>query len=90
MAKFLVFNRPPTRHLKRDTVTAKEAAAKCVSYFMKLGVMEYARVFPIVGFRGYATLVDVTDHTHLKQILNGNPMGNEETYTVIALGDLKD
>jgi hypothetical protein len=90
MAKFLVINRPPTRHPKRDSATAKAAAAKCVSHFMALGVMDYAKVFPIVGLKGYATLVDVADHEHLKRILSGNPMGNEETYTVMALGDLND
>jgi len=90
MSKFLVFNRPPTHHLARDGATARQAAAKCVSHFMKLGVMEHAQVFPIVGLKGYATLVDVKDHAHLKEILGGNPMANEETYTVIALADLKD
>jgi hypothetical protein len=49
-----------------------------------------ARVYPIAGLKGYATLVDVTNHEDLKTVLSGNAMGNIEIYTVIALADLKD
>lgn len=84
MGKFLVINQPPTHQTRRGAV------AKCVSHFMKLDAMDQARVYPIAGLKGYATLVDVEDHEALKLILSGNAMGNIEKYTVIALGDLKD
>ena len=49
-----------------------------------------ARVYPIAGLKGYATLVDVDDHEELKAVLRGNAMANIEKYTVIALGEVKD
>jgi hypothetical protein len=55
-----------------------------------MDTMGKARVYPIAGLKGYATLVDVKDHEELKGVLSGNAMGNIEKYTVIALADLKD
>jgi hypothetical protein len=55
-----------------------------------MSVSGKARVYPIAGLKGYATLVDVASHEDLKTVLSGNAMGNIEKYTVIALADLKD
>jgi hypothetical protein len=84
MGKFLVINRPTTHQ------TDRKAVSKCVSHFMKLDAMNQAQVFPIVGIKGYATLVDVSSHEELKSILTGNAMCNIEQYTVITLGDFRD
>jgi hypothetical protein len=84
MAKFLVINRPPTHPTRRGAVS------KCVSHFVNLDLSGKARVYPIAGLKGYATLVDVKSHEELKSVLSGNAMGNIEKYTVIALGDVKD
>jgi hypothetical protein len=84
MGKFLVINRTPTHQTKRGAV------GKCVSHFVNMDTMGKARVYPIAGLKGYATLVDVKDHEELKGVLSGNAMGNIEKYTVIALADLKD
>lgn len=84
MAKFLIINEPPTHQTKRGAVS------KCVSHFMRLDVMNQARVYPIAGLKGYATLVDVQNHEELKAVLSGNAMANIENYTVMALGELKD
>ena len=84
MGKFLVINRPPTHHTRRGAV------AKCVAHFVILDRSGMARVSPIAGLKGYATLVDVKDHEELKFVLSGNAMGNIEKYTVIALGEVKD
>lgn len=84
MGKFLVINRPPTHQTRRGAVS------KCVSHFVNMDMTDKARVYPIAGLKGYATLVDVKDHEDLKSVLSGNAMGNTEKYTVIALADLKD
>lgn len=84
MGKFLVINRPPTHQTKRGAVS------RCVSHFVDLDMSGKARVYPIAGLKGYATLIDVNNHEELRSVLSGNAMGNIEKYTVIALGDLKD
>lgn len=84
MGKFLIINRPPSHNTKRSEV------AKCVSHFMRLDLLGKARVYPIAGLKGYATLVDVQNHEDLKTVLSGNAMGNIEKYTVLALGELRD
>ena len=84
MGKFLVINRPPTHQTRRGAVS------KCVSHFVNLNMSGKARVYPIAGLKGYATLVDVENHDELKSVLSGNAMGNIEKYTVIALGEMKD
>lgn len=84
MAKFLVINRPPTHQTKRGAVS------KCVNHFVNLDLSGKARVHPIAGLKGYATLVDVKNHEELKSVLSGNAMANIERYKVIALGEVKD
>lgn len=84
MGKFLVINRPPTHQTRRGAVS------KCVSHFVNMDMTGRARVYPIAGLKGYATLVDVNNHEELKLVLSGNAMGNIEKYTVIALAELKD
>ena len=84
MGKFLVINRPPTHPTKRGAVS------QCVNHFVNMDLSGKARVYPIAGLKGYATLVDVASHEDLKTVLSGNAMGNIEIYTVIALADLKD
>lgn len=84
MGKFLVINRPPTHRTRRGAVSM------CVNHFINMDQTGKARVYPIAGLKGYATLVDVKNHDDLKLVLSGNAMGNIEKYTVIALGDIKD
>jgi hypothetical protein len=84
MSKFLVINRPPTHR------TRGGAVSMCVNHFFDMDKTGKARVYPIAGLKGYATLVDVKNHDELKLVLSGNAMGNIEKYTVIALGEIKD
>jgi hypothetical protein len=84
VAKFLIINQPPSHRTQRGAV------AKCVDHFIDLDRSGKARVYPIAGLKGYATLVDVDDHEDLKTVLSGNAMANIERYTVIALGEVKD
>lgn len=84
MAKFLVINRPPPHRTKAAPV------GECVNHFINLDNSNRAKVYPIAGFKGYATLVDVDNHEELRQVVGGNAMGNIEEYTIIALADLKE
>jgi len=84
MAKFLIINHPPPHATRRALV------AGCVSHFVDLDATGRARVQPIVGMKGYATLVDVKSHDELKDILRGNSMGHIEEYRVIALAEFRD
>lgn len=84
MAKFLVINRPPPHRTKSAPV------GECVNHFVNLGASNRAKVYPIAGLKGYATLVDVDDHEELRQVVRGNAMGHIEEYTIIALADLRD
>ena len=84
MAKFLVINRPPPHRTKAAPVDA------CVSHFVELDRGGRAKVYPIVGYKGYATLVDVDDHEQLRDVVRGNAMGHIEEYSIIALTDLRD
>lgn len=84
MAKFLIVNRPPPHRTKDAPVGA------CVNHFVALGASNRAKVYPIAGLKGYATLVDVADHDELRAVLAGNAMGHIEEYTVLALADLAD
>ena len=52
-----------------------------------LDAREKARIFPIVGMKGYASIFDVPSHEELMKLLNGNPMAAIETYTIYALGE---
>ena len=84
MAKFLIINHPkpaPVRH---------ERLSGCVSHFFNLDRAGTARVWPIAGLKGYATLVDVDSHEALGEILAGNPMRDIEEYKVIALNELTE
>ena len=84
MAKFLVINRPPPHRTKGAPVGA------CVNHFIDLDASGRAKVYPIAGLKGYATLVDVADHEELRQVVRGNAMGNIEEYSIIALADLAE
>jgi len=84
MSKFLIINQPPPHPTKRGAVSM------CVNHFVEMDRSGVARVFPIAGLKGYATLAEVNNHEELKKILSGNAMGNIENYTVIALGDLSE
>jgi len=83
MAKFLIINRPPPHRTKDAPVGA------CVSHFVELGASNRAKVFPIAGLKGYASLVDVDSHEELAAIVRGNAMGNIEEYSILALNDLR-
>ena len=84
MAKFLIINRPPPHRTKSAPV------GQCVNHFVELGASENASVYPIAGYKGYATLVEVADHEELRKVVGGNAMGNIEEYKVIALTELSD
>ncbi len=84
MAKFLVINRPPPHRTKAAPV------GECVNHFVELDRSNRAQVYPIVGYKGYATLVDVDDHEQLREVVGGNAMGHIEEYSIIALTDLRD
>jgi hypothetical protein len=84
MAKFLIINRPPPHRTKAAPV------GECVNHFVELDRSNRAQVYPIVGYKGYATLVDVDDHDELRQVVRGNAMGHIEEYTILALADLGD
>ncbi len=84
MAKFLVINRPPPHRTKAAPVDS------CVDHFVDLDRGDRATVYPIVGYKGYATLVDVDDHDQLREVVRGNAMGHIEEYSIIALTDLRD
>lgn len=84
MAKFLIINHPPAHRTKSAAVGA------CVNHFVGLDASGRAKVYPIAGLKGYATLVDVADHEELREIVRGNAMGDIEEYKVIALADLRD
>jgi hypothetical protein len=84
MAKFLVINRPPPHR------TSAAPVDECVNHFVDLDNSNHAQVYPIVGYKGYATLVDVDDHEQLRDVVRGNAMGHIEEYSIIALTDLRD
>jgi hypothetical protein len=84
MAKFLVINRPPPHRTKAAPVD------DCVNHFVDLDRSPRAKVYPIVGYKGYATLVDVDDHDELREVVRGNAMAHIEEYSIIALTDLRD
>jgi len=84
MAKFLVINRPPPHRTKAAPVD------ECVNHVVNLDQSNHAKVYPIVGYKGYATLVDVADHEQLRDVVRGNAMGHIEEYSIIALADLRD
>ena len=58
-----------------------------MEYFSLLEARGKAKIFPIVGLKGYASIFDVASHEELMKLLNGNPMAHIETYTIYALGD---
>jgi len=81
LAKFLVINQPPSPVPKRSAVS------QCVTYFFNLQLEGKARVEPIVGLKGYASLIETDSHEELLDLLKGNPMATIERYTVIPLAD---
>ena len=84
MAKFLIINHPKPAPVRRERLSG------CVSHFVNLDRAGKARVWPIAGLKGYATLVDVESHEALGEILSGNPMRDIEEYQVIALSELTE
>jgi muconolactone delta-isomerase len=58
-----------------------------VEYFTLLDKRGKARVFPVVGLKGYATFFDVSSHEELLRLLRGNPMHPVEEYRIYALGE---
>lgn len=82
MSKFLVINRPRPHRAKDAPV------GQCVGHFINLDMSGKAKVYPIAGLKGYATLVEVDSHEELKDVLMGNSMCNIEEYTVLALGEV--
>ncbi len=84
MAKFLIINHPKPSPVRRERLSG------CVNHFVDLDRAGKARVWPIAGLKGYATLVDVESHEALGEILSGNPMRDIEEYQVIALGELTE
>jgi len=84
MAKFLIINHPKPAPVRQGRLSG------CVSHFFNLNRAGTARVWPIAGHKGYATLIDVGSHEELGDILAGNPMRDIEEYKVIALGELTE
>jgi hypothetical protein len=84
MPKYLIFNQPPAPVPKSADVKG------CVNYFLEMQVRGKARIYPVVGMKGYATFVDVANHQELINFLKGNPMGHIERYKVYPLGDIED
>jgi hypothetical protein len=58
-----------------------------VEYFALLDKRGKARVFPVVGLKGYAIFIDVASHEELLQRLRGNPMHDVEETKVYALSE---
>ena len=58
-----------------------------MDYFTLLDKRGKARVFPVVGLKGYATFYDVMSHEELLTLLQGNPMHSVEDYKVYPLGE---
>ena len=58
-----------------------------MEYFALLDKRGKARVFPVVGLKGYATFFDVASHEELLRLLQGNPMHTVEDYKIYALGE---
>jgi hypothetical protein len=58
-----------------------------VEYFALLDKRGKARVFPVVGLKGYAAFFDVESHEELLAHLRGNPMHDVEECTVYALSE---
>lgn len=84
MAKFLILNHPPSPVPKGSQVS------ECMNHFYALDREGRARVLPVAGQKGYATLVDVDSHEALSAILEGNAMSRIEQYRVIALAPLRE
>ena len=80
MAKFLVINRPPPHRTKSAPVGA------CVNHFVDLGASNRATVYPIVGLKGYATLVEVDSHEELREVVRGNAAINLVLSDVMMAG----
>ena len=58
-----------------------------MEYFSLLEARGKARIFPIVGIKGYASVFEVSSHEELLKLLNGNPMAPIETYTIHPLSE---
>lgn len=84
MSLFLILNRPPPHPTKRAEVSG------CVRHFVELADSGRARVFPIAGTKGYATLVDINSHDELADLIAANPMQSIEEYRILALRPLRD
>lgn len=83
MPKYLVINRPPSPIPERANVDG------CVTYFQQMGDDPRFEIYPIVGLKGYASLIEVDSHEELMKVLRDNPMGDIEEYTVLPLAPLE-
>ena len=58
-----------------------------MEYFGLLEARGKAKIYPIVGIKGYCSIFEVASHEELMKLLNGNPMAPIETYTIYPLGE---
>ena len=71
--KFLVINHPKVPVPKRAPIEG------CVDYFTRFVARKQATVYPMVGPKSYATIIDVASGEELNKVLSDNPMApNEE------------
>lgn len=58
-----------------------------MEYFALLDQRGKARVYPVVGLKGYASFFEVASHEELLRLLRGNPMHPVENYRIFALSE---
>ena len=80
--KFLVVNHPKVPVPKRAPIEG------CVDYFTRFVTRKQAIVYPMVGPKSYATIIDVVSGEGLDKVLSDNPMAPNEEYWIYPLSDL--
>jgi len=80
--KFLIINHP------RVPVPKKAPIEGCVDYFTRFVSRKQAIVYPMVGPKSYATIIEVESGEALDKVLSDNPMAPNEEYWVYPLSDL--
>jgi muconolactone delta-isomerase len=80
--KFLVINHPRVPVPKRAPIEG------CVDYFTRFVTRRKATVYPMVGPKSYATIIDVDSGEDLNKVLSDNPMAPNEEYWIYPLSDL--
>ena len=80
--KFLVINHPRVPVPKRAPIEG------CVDYFTKFVTKRGATVYPMVGPKSYATIIDVQSGEDLDKLLSDNPMAPNEEYWIYPLSEL--